>query len=207
MAVKGLSEGVRFYVLLGVWDENFATFPKRAPWSRSPAGPCKDACCSGRARSSTRTALRHQSVPRRNPERRSAAARPPGGARGRLDQDPTATESGCRAVEASIDSRARRGPEVQNWTAAIGAAAGASMTLSASPTSGYCCIPCGHVQLHQGSMESQSGPVYPAAFVSPPPVRALRVSLERSSLFSCFLFILGISFRADPSQSQPGGPP
>ncbi len=50
---RGLSKEAGFYVLSGVWEENFATSPMEAPRSRSPAGPCRDACCSGPARSST----------------------------------------------------------------------------------------------------------------------------------------------------------
>src|SRR5436305_140534 len=42
-----------FTFSVGVWEENSATSPMEAPCSRSPAGPCSDACCSGPARSST----------------------------------------------------------------------------------------------------------------------------------------------------------
>jgi hypothetical protein len=34
LTANGLSEVVRFYVLLGIWEENFATSPTEAPWSR-----------------------------------------------------------------------------------------------------------------------------------------------------------------------------
>src|SRR5436305_14294272 len=50
---RGCQKRPDFTSSVGVWQENSAISPKEAPWSRSPAGPCRDACCSGPARSST----------------------------------------------------------------------------------------------------------------------------------------------------------